>query len=374
MQELLLIPGPTPVSDDVLDAMSKPVISHTSVEFANLLKETLSYVKDLFGTKNGFPFVITGSGTLGMEMAITNILGEKDNLLVLSHGYFGDRFEELAKHLGIEVDKIKANPGEHVDLELLRKTLKEKHYTAVTLTHVDTSTGVLADVETVSKILQEVSPETLFIVDGVCATGGVKEEFDNWKIDVILTGSQKALATPPGLTLLTFSKRAIEKRNSIKPRTYYGDILKWIPVMEDGTKYFATPSVNLFFALHQSLKDIFDMGLENYFKKHEDLARRVRNAMNELGLKLVAKRPAPTLSVFLYPEGIDDKTFRGRLKDHGVVIANTLAELYGKGFRIGHMGSITKDELLVAVSKIAETFEELGVKVSKGNVINAFLS
>ncbi|MGB9794153.1 MAG: pyridoxal-phosphate-dependent aminotransferase family protein [Caldisericum sp.] len=374
MQELLLIPGPTPVSDDVLDAMSKPVISHTSVEFANLLKETLSYVKNLFGTKNGFPFVITGSGTLGMEMAITNILGEKDNLLVLSHGYFGDRFEELAKHLGIEVDKIKANPGEHVDLELLRKTLKEKHYTAVTLTHVDTSTGVLADVETVSKILQEVSPETLFIVDGVCATGGVKEEFDNWKIDVILTGSQKALATPPGLTLLTFSKRAIEKRNSIKPRTYYGDILKWIPVMEDGTKYFATPSVNLFFALHQSLKDIFDMGLENYFKKHEDLARRVRNAMNELGLKLVAKRPAPTLSVFLYPEGIDDKTFRGRLKDHGVVIANTLAELYGKGFRIGHMGSITKDELLVAVSKIAETFEELGVKVSKGNVINAFLS
>ncbi|PMP84320.1 MAG: alanine--glyoxylate aminotransferase family protein, partial [Caldisericum exile] len=279
-----------------------------------------------------------------------------------------------AKHLEIEVDKIKANPGEHVDLELLRKTLKEKHYTAVTLTHVDTSTGVLADVETVSKILQEVSPETLFIVDGVCATGGVKEEFDNWKIDVILTGSQKALATPPGLTLLTFSKRAIEKRNSIKPRTYYGDILKWIPVMEDGTKYFATPSVNLFFALHQSLKDIFDMGLENYFKKHEDLARRVRNAMNELGLKLVAKRPAPTLSVFLYPEGIDDKTFRGRLKDHGVVIANTLAELYGKGFRIGHMGSITKDELLVAVSKIAETFEELGVKVSKGNVINAFLS
>ncbi|BAL81420.1 pyridoxal-phosphate-dependent aminotransferase family protein [Caldisericum exile] len=374
MKELLLIPGPTPVSDDVLYALSQPVISHTSVEFANLLKEILVYVKELFGVKNGFPFVITGSGTLGMEIALTNILKDNDNLLVLSHGYFGDRFEELAKHLGIEVNKIKPNPGEHVDLELFRKTLKEKHYTAVTLTHVDTSTGVLADVESISKIIQEVSPETLFVVDGVCATGGVKEEFDNWKIDVILTGSQKALATPPGLTLLAFSERAIEKRKSIKPRTYYGDILKWMVVMEDGTKYFATPSVNLFFALHQSLKGIFDIGLENYFKKHEDLARRVRNAMSEIGLTLVAKRPAPTLSVFLYPDGVEDKTFRGKLKEKGVIVANTLAELYGKGFRIGHMGSVTKDELIVAVSKIAETFEELGVKVNKGNVLNAFLS
>jgi aspartate aminotransferase-like enzyme len=374
MKELLLIPGPTPVQEDVLEAMSEPVISHTSPEFANILKETLSFVKELFGAKNGFPFVITGSGTLGMEMALTNIVGENESVLVVSHGYFGDRFEELAKHIGIDVDKIKPVAGEHIDLEIVRQKLKEKHYTALTLTHVDTSTGVLADVESVSKIIQEVSPETLFVVDGVCATGGVREEFDNWKIDVILTGSQKALATPPGLTLLAFSQRAIEKRKSIKPRTYYGDILKWMPVMEDGTKYFATPSVNLFFALHQSLKDIFEMGLENYFKKHEDLARRVRNAFNEAGLTLVAKRPAPTLSVFLYPEGIDDKTFRGKLKEKGVVVANTLAELYGKGFRMGHMGSVTKDELLVAVTKIVETFEELGYKVNKGKVIEAFLS
>jgi Serine-pyruvate aminotransferase/archaeal aspartate aminotransferase len=114
--------------------------------------------------------------------------------------------------------------------------------------------------------------------------------------------------------------------------------------------------------------------IENYFKKHEDLARRVRNAFNEVGLTLVAKRPAPTLSVFLYPEGIDDKTFRGKLKEKGVVVANTLAELYGKGFRMGHMGSVTKDELLVAVTKIVETFEELGYKVNKGKVIEAFLS
>lgn len=374
MKELLLIPGPTPVSEDVLEAMGEPVISHTSTEFAKILSEILSYVKELFGVKSGFPFVITGSGTLGMEMALTNILGEKDNVLVVSHGYFGDRFEELAKHLGIEVDKIKPNAGEHADLDQLRKALKEKHYTAVTLTHVDTSTGVLADVESVSQVIQEVSPETLFVVDGVCATGGVKEEFNDWKIDVILTGSQKALATPPGLTLLAFSERAIEKRKQIKPRTYYGDILKWMPVMEDGTKYFATPSVNLFFALHKSLENIHNMGLENYFKKHEDLARRIRCAFNELGLTLVAKRPAPTLSVFLYPEGIDDKTFRGKLKEKGVVVANTLAELYGKGFRIGHMGSVTKDELLVAVSKIIETFEELGLKVNKGKVVEAFLS
>jgi len=374
MKELLLIPGPTPVESNVLDAMAHDVISHTSSEFAEVVKETLQYVKELFGAKNGHPFVITGSGTLGMEMAITNILAKDDNLLVISHGFFGDRFEELANHIGISVDKIKTAPGEHVDLEELRKKLKEKHYTAVTLTHVDTSTGVLGDVEGVSKVIQEVSPNTLFVVDGVCATGGVKEEFDNWKIDVILTGSQKALATPPGLTLLAFSDRAIEKRKQITPRTYYGDILKWMPVMEDPTKYFATPSVNLFFALHKSLKNIFNYGLENYYKKHEELARVVRNAFKEIDFPLVAKRPAPTLSVFLYKDGIDDKEFRMRLKNKGVVVANTLAELYGKGFRIGHMGSVTKDELIVALYKIVETLEEMGYKVDKGKVFEAFLS
>ena len=374
MKELLLIPGPTPVDESVLKAMSQDVISHTSVEFANLVKETLVYIKQLFGAANGLPFVITGSGTLGMEMALTNILGEKDNLLVLSHGYFGDRFVDIAKQLGIDVDTIKGATGEHVDLDALKNTLKSKHYTAVTLTHVDTSTGVLADVEAVSKILQEISPDTLFVVDGVCATGAVKEEFDNWKLDVIFTGSQKALATPPGLTILAFSSRAIEKRKAISPRTYYGDILRWMPVMEDATKYFATPSVNLFFALHKSLQNIFDFGLENYFKQHEEMAKSVRNAFKEMGLPLVAKRPAPTLSVFLYPEGIDDKAFRGKLKEKGVVVANTLAELYGKGFRIGHMGSVTKDELIVALYKIVETFEELGYKCDKGKVFEAFLS
>ena len=374
MKELLLIPGPTPVDESVLKAMSQDVISHTSAEFASLVKETLFYVKQLFGTNDGFPFVITGSGTLGMEIALTNTLGEKDNLLVLSHGYFGDRFIDIGKQLNIAADTIKAPTGEHVDLDTVRNALKSKHYTAVTLTHVDTSTGVLADVEAVSKIVQETSPDTLFIVDGVCATGAVKEEFDNWKIDVILTGSQKALATPPGLTLLAFSKRAIEKRKTINPRTYYGDILRWMPVMEDATKYFATPSVNLFFALNKSLKNIFDLGLENYFKKHEDMAKSIRAAFKEMGLPLVAKNPAPTLSVFLYPDGIDDKAFRGKLKEKGVVVANTLAELFGKGFRIGHMGSVTKDELIVALYKIVDTFEELGYKCDKGKVFDAFLS
>jgi len=199
MKELLLIPGPTPVDESVLKAMSQDVISHTSVEFANLVKETLVYTKQLFGAANGLPFVITGSGTLGMEMALTNILGEKDNLLVLSHGYFGDRFVDIAKQLGIDVDTIKGATGEHVDLDELKNTLKSKHYTAVTLTHVDTSTGVLADVEAVSKILQEISPDTLFIVDGVCATGAVKEEFDNWKLDVILRALKKHLLHHQGL-------------------------------------------------------------------------------------------------------------------------------------------------------------------------------
>jgi len=375
MEQLVLIPGPTPVTREVLQALSQETIAYTDERFVNIMSETLVKIKALFGADKGHPFVIAGSGTLGMEMSLTNILKDEENLLVISHGYFGDRFIDIGHALNVNVDVLKAPTGETVPIETIERTLKDKHFDAITITHVDTSTGTLSDVEAIAKAVHSISPSTLIVVDGVCATGGVKELFDDWGIDVFFTGSQKAIAVPPGLTMLVFSERAIAKRKSMKTtRTYYGDILRWMPVMEDPHKYFATPAVNMVYALDRSLNDIFSFGLEAYFEKHIALARCVRNAMNIMGFELISKNPAPTLSVFKYPQGISDTDFRSRLYEKGVVVAGALAELQGKAFRIGHMGSVTEDELIVAVKKIVEVLEGMGVKIDKGEVFEGFLS
>lgn len=375
MKELLLIPGPTPVSEEVLNSLSKETLAHTDDRFVNVFLSAIQKTKILFGAEKAFPFIIAGSGTLGMEIALTNIIDEKENLLVVSHGFFGDRFIEISNALNIEVDYIKSEAGDRVHLDKLLQKVREKKYKAITITHVDTSTGVIADIDEIAQVVRKESPDTLIIVDGVCATGGVKEEFDKWGIDVIFTGSQKALAVPPGLTLLAFSERAIEKRKSLKiTRTYYGDILRWIPIMEDPHKYFATPAVNMIYGLEKSLSMIIDSGLENYFKKHEILSAKVRAAMKTLGFDVLAKYPAPTLSVFKYPDGIDDLQFRKALLQKGVVVAAALKELSGKYFRMGHMGSITEDELLIAIKRVTEVVESLKGKIDKGEVFSSFLN
>lgn len=375
MKQLLLIPGPTPVTHDVLQALSQDTIAHTDERFVKIMSETLVKVKALFGADKGHPFVIAGSGTLGMEMSLTNILNDKENLLVISHGYFGDRFIDIGHALNVNVDVLRAPTGETVPIETIERTVKDKHFDALTITHVDTSTGTLSDVEAIAKAVHSISPSTLIVVDGVCATGGVKELFDDWEIDVFFTCSQKAVAVPPGLTMFVFSERAIAKRKSMKAtRTYYGDILRWMPVMEDPHRYFATPAVNMVYALNRSLNDIFSFGLENYFDKHITLARRVRNAMSVMGFELVSRNPAPTLSVFKYPQGISDADFRSKLYEKGIVVAGALADLQGKAFRIGHMGSTTEDDLMIAVKKVVEVLEGMGIKIEKGEVFKGFLS
>ncbi|MEA3313086.1 MAG: alanine--glyoxylate aminotransferase family protein [Caldisericota bacterium] len=361
MEELLLIPGPTPVSKDVLKALSQNTISHTDERFVEVFLKALNKMKPLFGTRDGQIFIIAGSGTLGMEIALTNILEENENILVVSHGYFGDRFVEIGKTLGLNVDLLKSKAGMHINSSFLANYLTKKKYKAVTFTHVDTSTGVMTNMKETSKIIKEVSPDTLTVLDGVCATGGIPEKMDEWGIDVLFTGSQKAIAVPPGLTMLAFSARAISARKEMKKmRTYYADILRWVQVMENPHKYFATPAVNMIFALEKSLDDILRQGLDKYHEKHRILASLVRTGMKTFGFKNMAAADiaAPTLSVFIYPPGIDDAGFRSLLKEKGVTVAGAIGELKGKCFRMGHMGSVTEEDILHALNHIGQVIKE----------------
>lgn len=377
-KEYLLIPGPTPVRDEVYDALGRETMGHTDPRFAKIYKNAIEMTKELFNT-DAEAYVISGSGTLAMEMAIVNTVSKGERLLVISHGFFGDRFIPLAKAFGIEVDVIQAEWGKQVDVKEVVNQLKQHSYKAVTVTHVDTSTGVESNIAELIPVVKRAG--ALFILDGVCATAALEEDLskgygvDDAKIDVVLTGSQKAIGMPPGLAIIAFSDEAIAAREQLaEVPAYYADIQNWRKVMDTPTAYFATPPVNLIYAYECAMKIVLSEGMEARIKRHENYGTAIRRALIAYGMNPLAKEDvaSPTLSCILYPEGIDDALFREKLAERGIIVAGALAHLAGKAFRIGHMGSTTPQMLEQAICHIGEVLEELGHKVTIGAALKAF--
>jgi aspartate aminotransferase-like enzyme len=237
---------------------------------------------------------------------------------------------------------------------------------------VDTATGACAPVEEYARIVGKTG--ALFIVDGVCATGGIPERMDDWKIDVVLTAAQKCLGTPPGLSILVLSERAMEKRRSMTSiPAYYSDLLRWLPIMHDPAKYFSTPCVNEVRAFHEGTRVIMEEGIEARFKRHDLYARAIRAGLAALAFGFFAdgRFPASTLSVVAYPGGVDDKAFRSALYENGVVVAGGLAQTLGKVFRMGHMGNLSSDDIRFAFEAIEKTLETLGHGFKIGSGIAA---
>ena len=217
----------------------------------------------------------------------------------------------------------------------------------VCMTHVDTSSGVLADCAALTATIRAAAPDALVVIDGVCATGGVDEKMDAWDVDVLLTGAQKALSVPPGLALLAVSERARRRRESLgEIHAYYADLRRWDASVDDPRKYFSTHAVSLLRALEVSLDGIFAEGLPARYERHRRIAGMVRDGMAELGFTPLTDSAllAPTLSVLALPEGVDDATLRAGMSDRGVVIAGCLGPWAGRGIRIGHMGTVTEAE------------------------------
>jgi len=370
----MMIPGPTPVDQSVLNALSKDTVSHLDPEFVKILKETLEDLKTVVMTKKGQPFIIPGTGTLGMEVAIVNSLKKGDRLLVVSHGFFGNRFIDIAQCYGIEVEVLASEWGKIVNTEEILHKLKEKKFDAITLSHVDTSTGVCAPLEEVGKILKQF-PETVFIVDGVCATGGIEERMDDWGIDILFTGNQKAFGVPPGLTNAVFSEKALERRNSLgKISAYYMDVNRWLPVMRNPAgEYFSTHSINMVYALQQGLKIVLAEGLEDRFKKYKRFASAFQSGLKELGFNLLATEEirANTVSTILYPTGIEDLSFRSKLYENGVLVSAGKGVLAGKIFRLGHMGNISENEVVATLSIIEKTLSDINYDFKWGAGIGA---
>ncbi|KAJ8522761.1 hypothetical protein ONZ45_g721 [Pleurotus djamor] len=373
--KLLVIPGPIEVTDDVLWANAHPSMSHVSAEFIPVFGDCIRMTRDVLFTKDAQPFLIAGSGTLGWDQVAANLVEPGENALVLHSGYFGDSFHDCLTTYGANADQLKAEIGAAVDLAEVENALKSKKYKVLTFTHVDTSTAVLSDAKAIGEVVRRVSPDTLVVMDAVCSVASEEIQFDAWGLDVVLTASQKGLGTPPGLSILVASQKALKVFESRKTpvTSYYASWNKWLPIMkayENGTAaYFATPPVNLIYAFHASLTQITKISpsLTERFKLHRQVSQRVKDAAAELGLKQVPLDPyysANGMTALYYPDGVGASDLLPRLAKKGIVAAGGLhASIKDKYFRIGHMGVTVVDpqrgDVPAVIDALKQALEEI---------------
>jgi aspartate aminotransferase-like enzyme len=254
----------------------------------------------------------------------------------------------------------------------LAERLDREGVRAVTITHVETSTGVLAPLEELTGVARERGVHV--IVDAVCSLAGVPVDMGRLRIDVVLTGAQKALGVPPGLALLAVAPAALERRRSVgRVGAYYADLLNWEASMEDPQVYFSTHAVNLFYALRKGIEIALDEGLETRFERHRALASAFRAGMESLGFTSLTQAPwlAPTMSVLAYPDGIEDEPFRQALARAGVVAAGCLGDFRGRGVRFGHMGNITEVEILRTLAAVEAALADAGGRFEPGAALAA---
>ncbi|MGD9569907.1 MAG: alanine--glyoxylate aminotransferase family protein [Sedimentibacter sp.] len=366
-KKLVMIPGPTPTVRSINDQMGRETVAFGDPDFVKDFKELVVDLKNLLKV-DGECFVVAGTGTLAMEMAISNVTKRGDNVLIVSNGFFGDRFIDICERKGLNVDLLQAPWGHVISPEEIENKLKEKNYAAMTVSHVDTATGAVAPIEEIGKIVKNY-PDTVYIVDGVAATAGEREYVDDYGIDILFTGSQKAFGVAPGLLILWAGKKALERRKALGTiPEYYIDFEKWIPIMNDPSKYFATPAVNMIWALKESVRLINEEGIEARYERHTKVSEAINAALEALGFKLLALEGnrCSTLSNILYPEGINDLAFRSTLAGEGVMVAGGLAAYAGKMFRLGHMGNIDDHTVYSTIAAIERTLIKLGYKYEKG--------
>ncbi|MDZ7271688.1 MAG: alanine--glyoxylate aminotransferase family protein [candidate division KSB1 bacterium] len=371
---LLMIPGPIEFEPEVLAATGAPTTSHVAPEFIAVFARALRRMREVWRCPSGQPFVVAGSGTLAMEMAGANLIEPGDKALVLSTGYFGARLADLLRRYGAEVTVLEAPVGETIDPSEVERALRRQRFKLMTITHVDTSTGVLVDPQPLGALGQEYG--VLTVVDGVCSMAAEELRQEEWGLDVALTASQKAIGVPPGLALLMASTRALETwRTRRSPvGNYYVDWGNWLPIMEayeEGkASYFATPAVNLVAALEVSLGQILAEGMEARVVRHRALGKACRAAVQALELRQVPRCEecaASTLTAPYLPEGVAAAELLAHVRRAGVILAGGLhPQLKGSYFRIGHMGATTRGDMLATVGALEHGLRACGYAFEPG--------
>ena len=364
----ILAPGPTEVPPEVLAEASKPVLHHRTPQYRKILEETIEGLKYLMQTEKNV-HIIAASGTGAMEAAVANVVNPGDKIIVGSIGNFGDRWEKIAKQYKAEVIKISVEWGEALKPEQLKETLdNNKDAKAVYVTLNETSTGVYNDIEAFAKITENY--DAILVVDGISGIGAMPYYHDKWGVDISVCGSQKGMMIPPGLATTVVSDKAwkvIEKNTSPK---FYFDLKQYENSITKeklpNTPY--TSAVSLVMQLNVALKLLKEEGLENVWERHRKLARAVREAVIEMGLKPFAKEnPSYAVTSVYVPEGIDGNVLTKKIRDdYGISMAGGQGKLKGKIFRIGHLGYADRFDAIIGIAACEMALKELGFKFEMG--------
>lgn len=366
----LMAPGPTPVPQQVLLAMARPIIHHRTPEYAALFATVREGLKWLVQTK-AETILLASSGTGAMEAAVTNTLSHGDRALVVRAGKFGERWAEICRAYGVEVLTLDAPYGQTVPAERVAEALRATpEVRTVFCQHSETSTGVLHDVRGYAEAAR--ASDALVVVDTVSSLGVADLPMDAWGVDVVVAGSQKGLMLPPGLGLVTLSERAWARVREARLPRYYFDLLEEKKAVEKNQAHF-TPAVALVIGLREVLGMLRAEGLTSVFRRHDRLARATRAGVEALGLELFARAtPSPAITAVVSPRGIDgEKVVATYARSHNITIAGGQGEMKGKVFRLGHMGYVGDYDVLVALGALEQVLAELGYPVDWGAAVRA---
>lgn len=366
--QFLLLPGPTPVPERVVRAMSRSMINHRGPEFKQIINEVTEGVKKVYRTKQNV-LMYPSSGTGMMEAAVANFISPGDKVLAVSIGVFGDRFAQIAANFGAEVEKVDFPWGEAADPQIIKEKIEEdknKEIKAVLVTHNDTSTGVYNNVKAIQEAMGD--HPALLIVDAVSGLAAVDLRMDEWKIDVAISGSQKAFMLPPGLGLMAFNNRALKVHETNTNHKFYWDVTKGLEYLEKGQTAF-TPPIALFYGLQEALRMMLEEGIDKLLERHKNYRDLVRGAVKEMGLQLLADDSVAStaLTAVLAPEGIGaNKIRKDMLEKFNIVIAGGQQSLDNVIFRIGHLGYVRELDLLSVLAALEITLEKSGCKLQFG--------
>ncbi|MEH1883523.1 MULTISPECIES: pyridoxal-phosphate-dependent aminotransferase family protein [unclassified Nostoc] len=359
---MLMIPGPTPVPEAALLALAKHPIGHRTSEFSSILAEVTENLKWLHQTQSDV-LTLNVSGTGAVEAGIINFLSPGDRILVGSNGKFGERWVEVGQAYGLNVEEVKVEWGKPLDPSVFAEKLQadtQKQIKAVIITHSETSTGVLNDLEAINRHVKE-HGEALIIVDAVTSLGAFNLPVDAWGLDIVASGSQKGYMIPPGLGFVSVSPKAWEAYKTAKLPKYYLDLGKYRKATAKNTTPF-TPPVNLIVALHTTLRIMKEEGLESIFARHERLKNATRAAIQGLNLPLFAadSSASPAITA-VAPQGIESDKIRSLMKKRfDIALAGGQDHLSNKIFRIGHLGFVSDRDILSCIASLEVTLTELG--------------
>lgn len=370
IKNYLLAPGPTPVPPRVLQAMAAPLMHHRTPQFSRIFAECAAGLKRLFQTGQEV-LILAASGTGAMEAAVTNVLSPGERVLTVNAGKFGARWGKICTSYGVEATEITVEWGQPVRVEDVRRQLDaHRDIRAVFVQATETSTTVLHPVEELAELTRD--RDVLLVVDGITAVGVLDLPMDRLGIDILLTGSQKALMLPPGLAFIALSERAWERTKQARLPRFYFDLNRERDSQANRTSAW-TPAISLIVGLRESLAMMEEEGFEQMYARHERLARATRAAGRALGLGLLAAAaPSPAATALCLPRGVDGAELVAYLRDRmGVVFAGGQDHLKGKIVRMAHLGYMSALDVVTGVGALEMALKQLGYGVDFGRGVAA---